>query len=92
MIGQKIGVNDMKILGLFDMKILGVFEYHRYKILFAGNVDETEYNVTVSESGNMTAYPSTDIRVARDKFQYLVEDAIYRTSFTDVSCYMQCGR
>lgn len=71
------------------MEILGVFEYHRYKIVFAGNADETEYNVTVSESGNLTSYPSTDIRVARDQFQDLVSDAIYRTSFTDVACYIQ---
>lgn len=71
------------------MKILGLFEYHRFKIVFAGNADETEYNVTISECGYLISYPSTDIRIARDKFQYLVADALYRTSFTDVSNYMQ---
>lgn len=75
------------------MKILGSLQYHRYHILFAANADETDFNVTTKEHEQITVlYSGTVLGEARRYFQTAVHDAMYRTSRSDVDCFMQTGR
>ena len=75
------------------MKKLGSLQYHRFKILFAANEEETDFNVTRKEGKTFTVlYSGHVLGEARDIFQDAVYDALNRTSRSDVTCFMQSGR
>jgi len=75
------------------MNKLGLFNYHRYKILFAVNDEETVFNVTQKEHNTITVlYSGSVLGEARDIFEDAVYKAIGRTSRSDVECFMQTGR
>lgn len=82
------------------MRLLGNFKYHIYNVKLEAHGDETEYKITlVVQSTTSLRNPDykdipqietfDDLRIARDRFENIVHDVIFRTSFTDVSIYQQ---
>lgn len=71
------------------MQLLGEFNYHRFSIKLKASEDETTFTVEKQEDNINQIETFTDLSKAKDKFQYFITDALYYTSFTDVSIWMQ---
>jgi hypothetical protein len=71
------------------MKTLGEINYHRFKISLKASEDEKSFTVDKQEDNVNQTETFTDFSRAKTKFDYLVTDALYYSSFTDVSIWMQ---
>lgn len=75
------------------MTKLGAFEYHMYKVTFTVSADETEWVVkTWQDKESPSDYDEhtfADLSPARTAFENAIHNAIYRTSYTDVSIWAQ---
>lgn len=75
------------------MTKLGSFEYHMYKVTFTVSDDETEWVVKAwsdkQDPGSCDVHTFGDLSPARTAFENAIHNAIYRTSYTDVSIWAQ---
>jgi predicted GNAT family acetyltransferase len=78
------------------MKTLGEFKYHRFDISLKVTDDETkftvestEYSTTDRKSGVNRKLEYFNLSEARRQFETLLNQALYYTSLSDVSLWMQ---
>jgi hypothetical protein len=82
-----------------NWQMLGRFTYHNYKVVLEATQDEVDYRVRIWNGNfrnrNAEKRPKpevllyNDLRLARTQYEEAVIRLISRTSFTDVSIFMQ---
>lgn len=78
-------------------QMLGRFTYHNYKVLLEATFDEVDYRVRIWDgsfrAGDKRVTPeiltSRDLRIAQSQYEEAVIRLVSKTSFTDVSLFMQ---